>query len=711
MRTLFTVSVCFGCLMTSPAARLLAGDVKATEPVTGSQSETVCWQFVLQMRHDKPLVVEGRVLDPAGEPLGEAHIAVIARCVEPGPPVPPQLLGQATTDSNGRFHLSGPSLSLYQCERLYAVAGRTGYGLSVANLDAAALKHEVTFRLREEQPIRGRLTGPDGTPATGVQVYLHGFAELLPAGPSLHIAEFWTPETRPLAWPEPATSDDRGRFVIRGIPRSAMPRLCLTFLIDDPRFAPHNPNFISAAERRRQREFVIPSDGSEEISIRLDAPRIVEGRVVRRDTKEPLADAWVGVILSDIDWTGDCHWVGPWVRTDRHGRFRSRCRDGTHLTIYVFPPLGVPYPSWVEESAPWPSDILHKEVTVEVPRGILVRGKVVEADSGVPVAGASVKYLLCRRLNPYYKRLFPYQVFWAAEDRRILTDGDGSFRIAVIPGPGHLTVRAPTPGFVSQYVSMGQLQDGIPSSFWFVIDGLARIDPKPGTEGIDLTIRLRRGLPVRGRVVGPQGQAVERADLLKSSPRFSACDKPDAGNWTYPVQSGRFELPDCDPARPDLVHFLDVEHQLGATVTVNAKAQRGPLSVRLLPCGSAAVRFVDENNRPWADHVLQGEDPSMYVDLVFTDREVNLEAWLDDTPHIRVEMDRLDPSRHRHLRTDAEGRATFPTLIPGAPYMLFVREPSGHWKEGEPEVREIEFTVEPGRTTDLGEIVVRRPKS
>ena len=182
---------------------------------------------------------------------------------------------------------------------------------------------------------------------------------------------------------------------------------------------------MTRREWEREGFFSIPSDGSEEVTIRLDAPRIIEGTVICKDTEKPMGYAWVGVVLCDADHTGDLDNRARWVKADRNGRFRACCRPGEHLTIYVFPPVGTPYPSWVEDSTPWPSDALRQEVTVELPRGLLVHGKVVEAGSGAPIAGAGVEYQLCRESSPYFGHLFACQIYWGAEYRKIVTGSDG----------------------------------------------------------------------------------------------------------------------------------------------------------------------------------------------------------------------------------------------------------------------------------------------
>ena len=164
----------------------------------------------------------------------------------------------------------------------------------------------------------------------------------------------------------------------------------------------------------------------------------------------------------------------------------------------------------------------------------------------------------------------------------------------------------------------------------------------------------------------------------------------------------------CEPAKPLRLCFLDAEHQWGATVTLDAaEAQLEPPSVRLLPCWSAAVRFVDEKGRPLANHPLLGRIPNMSVAFVFVEGAVNAVYAQQDGRHVRYGMWGLDSQRYRDLRTDDEGRVTFPTLVPGAPYKLFIRDATKR-ELGKPEEKEIDFTVQPDQDLDLGDIAVAR---
>ena len=59
----------------------------------------------------------------------------------------------------------------------------------------------------------------------------------------------------------------------------------------------------------------------------------------------------------------------------------------------------------------------------------------------------------------------------------------------------------------------------------------------------------------------------------------------------------------------------------------------------------------------------------------------------------------LDGDRYRDIKVDANGRMTFPTLIPGATYRVIVFN--------QKEKTEIEFTVGPGEAKDLGDLKIR----
>jgi hypothetical protein len=587
-------------------------------------------------------------------------------------------------------------------ERVYLVARRDGYGVGTVELDVTSLRQMVDIRLEREKLLYGRVVGPDGKPAGGVEVRTCLFYERWPDKPLPETFFACSPDLQPLAWVPPATTDDQGRLTLRGIPPSQARSLVFQFSIDDPRYAPWDPDLLIPSEREQEQAFPFRPDGSDEPTIRLEEARFVAGTVICKDTKEPLPGAWLSVVFSDFELPADHQVFGIWVKTDEQGRFQARGRPRNRYSLYVYPPIGLPYPAW-GECKKWPAGAARQQITVEVPRGILMRGRIVEEGSGQPVAGAGVEYQV-RRTQPnwYYDKEFALRIYWAAEYRKILTRDDGTFQMAVVPGLGHLMVKAPGPEFISRYVTWDDLQYDRPGSRWYVLEGLAKIDPKPTTEVVELTLPLRRGLTIRGRVRNPQGEPVSKAVLLTPAyPRLTFSPSVPTDAWPRPVVDGHFELPGCDPNKPRHVYFLDAEHQWGAAVDLDpVQTQRESPTIHLRPCGAASARFVDQHDKPWANTRVP-----VSVYLIFQKGQAQATEFY--AKHLDWWVTPTDRRRYDSLRTDSEGRVTFPTLIPEAPYMLRLRD-EGMTADNQKE-KEREFTVLAGQTRDLGQIALKRP--
>jgi hypothetical protein len=238
------------------------------------------------------------------------------------------------------------------------------------------------------------------------------------------------------------------------------------------------------------------------------------------------------------------------------------------------------------------------------------------------------------------------------------------------------------------------------------MEGFLKLDPKPGAEPLDVKIPLSRGATVRGSIVGPREKSIRKAVLLH--PSYSVLSVSAESVLPIPVRNGRFELPGYHAASGQRVHFLDAENQLGASVVFDKKQALGELAaVRLAPCGSASVVLVDQDNRPWSKHLLLGDDTPLAIIKV----EGIAEAPHDDylltatTGGIGWSMHDLAPERYKEMRTDAKGRVTLTTLIPGATYKLYVfslGERRQMWREVKA------FNVESGQNVDLGTVVARR---
>jgi hypothetical protein len=156
------------------------------------------------------------------------------------------------------------------------------------------------------------------------------------------------------------------------------------------------------------------------------------------------------------------------------------------------------------------------------------------------------------------------------------------------------------------------------------------------------------------------------------------CHVPSASVLTEltPVEfsEGRFALTGCDPEVTYPALFLDAEHQWGAVALIPGKQVEGkPLTVRLSPCGSAVVRFVNGQGQPLEHYPPNPTGffqiripPPFATDAPARDKQLS--------PAARVSLASFDLWHHRdpyrRLRTDAQGRITLPALIPGVTYLM-----------------------------------------
>ena len=339
--------------------------------------------------------------------------------------------------------------------------------------------------------------------------------------------------------------------------------------------------------------------------------------------------------------------------------------------IIADPPVGEPYLD-EQTRVDWPKGALRQTVEIKMSRGIRVRGAISEESSGKPVASALVAYFQTMRNNPAFRR-------GRGQRREAVTGPDGKFQIIVPAGPGHLLVRAASSDYV--HLVAKTLDLGLNGSSHMYPDAMAPIDLKAGAAPYEMHMRLRRGVTIAGQVAGPGGAPVASAIAVGWSYRpYNAVSSPlrsmSSVATAFPfrpflvdapkikVRDGRFEIPGCDPELPYTFYFFDREHQLGATVELSGKSNRsGPVTVQLEKCGSATVRFKDAQGKPVA-----GSHPGNESLLIMTGAADYPGA--DTHAGDSVRYTSLDTDRSRELHSDAGGRLTFISLIPGAKYWL-----------------------------------------
>jgi RNA polymerase sigma factor (sigma-70 family) len=634
------------------------------------------------------MFVVGRVLDPQGKPVPNAMTMVYA-----GNKLPaggqirermfPKAIGQASSDGSGRFQVDAPRTSSARHHMVGVVALAPGYGAGWATFDLDADEPIADITLRPEQVIQGRLFDLNGRPVQGVTVSIAAMRRILLRNSKTFLERVegphfysWSHGNDLPAWPKPAISDAEGRFTVRGAGRE----LRIDLIINDPRFARQN--------------ILVYTDGTSEsrpVTQALEPARIISGRITEADTGRPIPHAQV-LILSyarGVRAHND-------FEADAEGRFRANPLSADRFQVSVAAPEGQPYLK-ASKLFEWPKGAIEYPVDLALPRGALIRGKVVEEGSGKPVAGARISFSTFRTtdvngINPLYEN--------------VASGSDGLFQIGVVPSPGHLTVLGPNDDYVLREISEQMVSQGKPGGRRFYVHAFLACDPKPAGESLDVNVVLRPGMTVNGRVVGTDGQPIQDAWII--SRVFLPVTPGSLMNWSPghhgSVKSGRFEVHGLDPVADVPVYFLDAHHKLGATANLSGKsAGGGQVTVRLQPCGTAKARLVDANGKPLAAY--RG---SHLIAMVVTPGPYPIPQQQPNETRLLGHVGALSAIDAINYKdgpvSDTTGQIAFPALVPGATYR---RIPSG--TKGTP--LSDEFTVNPGETLDLGDIVIEKPQS
>jgi hypothetical protein len=207
-----------------------------------------------------------------------------------------------------------------------------------------------------------------------------------------------------------------------------------------------------------------------------------------------------------------------------------------------------------------------------------------------------------------------------------------------------------------------------------------------------LSIHLRRGVTVRGRLLDPDDKPVAHAVVLHRLHIYHDL------SWHFATEArdGVFEVHGLAPEQSVSVFFLDASKRCGAVVQISGKQAGKDVTVRLAPCGQATAHYVDQNGVPRANLQVSPEiiiTPGRSLN----DRGARQEEMAADAADV-VNIDRYN--YWGNVKTDAAGRVTFPALIPGATYRLRRFDRDG-W------VVQKEFVARSGQTIELGDVPMR----
>ena len=483
------------------------------------------------------MFVVGRVVDPLSNPVPGATVITSARAKFDGNGGAAArgltMIGQVEADRSGSFRLDASRTSSARNDEVMAIALAPGFGVGWTRIDPDADEPSADVALQPEQFIRGRLLDVTGRPVRDVVVSVAAILRPLVLHPEqpdrlrrrTEGPRFsWELVNNNPGWPKPATTDSDGRFTIRGVGRGCEIQLGII----DQRFA--------------RQMIEVPVDdaaGDRVVKATLQPAQIISGRVIDADTGAAVSHTVVHISSTG---TGQRGYRSTSFKTDGDGRFRANPHAGELFVVSASPPPGHPYLP-VSKRIDWPKGAITHPVDLALPRGVLIRGTVVEEESGRPVSGASVFFNSHSRAADSNDR-----------GSQSETAGDGSFAIAVRPGPGCLAVLAPNEDYVLREIGNREFFSGQPGGSRLYSHSFLALDPQSGGPGLEVRIALCRGAVVNGRVVGPDDKPVAEAWVISSaalgpSARHGASGRPIttapreavASNYTASPRKPRFQ--------------------------------------------------------------------------------------------------------------------------------------------------------------------------
>ena len=536
--------------------------------------------------------VSGFVLGPQGGPVAGARLYVgyAPRRNEPQAVADrPDYPLRATSGPDGRFRFAFTRAQLdaryLDASRPVVVAVADGLGLDWAEIgDGDSLR----LRLVEDQPLEGRVLGSDRRPVAGAQVSVREVKALRPEDAQ----DDWVGKScrGPFPGQPPAMTDADGRFRLTGLGRNR--RVLLT--LEGPGIPA-----IAAEAVNRPTEAAAPPGRVAPFEHTIAAGRPIRGVVRDRLTGRPLAGVKVRLepdgLLSS----------GPTTQTDRDGRYELLGPDkpvGRWATVVAEPEGGQLYFAEVRGVATQRPGPLTADF--ELLRGLPLRGRVTEQASGKPPKRAMVEYYPL----PFNEHIAARQggLSWMDPASSSFLGADGSYSLAVLPGPGIVLVAAsPRDSYASARLDAAELAalckgaspwahiaDRPARSSARAVDRyntLALINPDGRAAPAELDFTLLRASPLRGTVVGPAGEPLAGVKVC------GLTSMPDA----EVLESAAFMVEGLNPQVPRQLSFYHGEKRLGKTLSLRGE-QPEALTVRLEPCGEVIGRVADTAGKPVA---------------------------------------------------------------------------------------------------------------
>ena len=486
---------------------------------------------------DGPVItVRGVAVDPEGRPLTGAAVYLRAKIggqfYSMGLDHNRDVLARTTTDDQGSFafnRIAIPPRLVEAIEMLIrgdsgaeVVAIASGRSLAWANVLGLSPAAPLKLVLPPQTQVEGRVTDENGDALAGVQIRLLGFTK--------------------------ATNDIDSFFQAPGDLSFSLSQIRVdTQSGNDGTFSlpsvPHDYRVTASIEKEgRRREYVVldtgQTGGREEVKFRGG------GAAVKPLLRSPLQLKLLPqdeLVVRVIDHLGQPVTTGTiqitdsqrrsagWKAVNEQGRARVvRAAAGKYIANFIGDPISPRLGSAILGEV---ADGKTSPIEIRLPEQHWLSGQVVDADTGAGICGAYLHYIL-----PSENREAPS----ASANSSAVSGQDGTFRIPVAVGKGQITFLHEVHGYLTP--TRGALADRSQPVPSYPIE-VARDSVVP-----PLTIKLSRGLAIRGRLNGTDGKPAAGA-LVSAQNR----GLPYIKRWAVSDGEGHFELRGLSPHVATLV--------------------------------------------------------------------------------------------------------------------------------------------------------------
>lgn len=476
--------------------------------MVGSQPQSVPERKTESLLHDQdsPPVMErfvedgipvpelsGKVVNSEGFPIAETtvYLRQTNRTKSGrGIPRPWEDLAQTTTDAEGKFrfvdvldveqHRVFPAYDL--------VAMKDGHALGWQHVLPTRPVSDIKLTLQKEPAaVTGRVTNAEGKPVGNAEIRLKHLMSMR------HITQADLEEGRWPSWKDrqfvaldgfrdapTATSDAEGRFELKGLIANRGLVLQVAhpdYLVRDI-YASTVEKLLPETAAKSKREVQ-----AGEISVSLDPGYRARLRVVDEET---------GALIPGIRYANmqGAHQIPP-RQHDQDGVIEIDHLAKPNLFATVYPPKNTEYLAY-SNLLEWPAETHLQEVEIRLKKGIPVRGRVINQETGAGVENAQVSWSQVQNaVIPDTSHLHAPQL--------ATTDADGSFLFHCLPGEYTFHTRGRNRGFKSNASPQLSRQKAIVS-----LDG-------PDSVPI---IELESAPRFQFVVKDPQGKPVADAEIL-----------------------------------------------------------------------------------------------------------------------------------------------------------------------------------------------------